>query len=40
LASGYAESEDGVDWVKPNLGLVEYHGGRENNLLLMEPARQ
>ena len=33
----YAESEDGVHWVKPNLGLVEYGGSRDNNLVLMEP---
>ena len=29
----YAESDDGVHWVKPNLGQVEYKGSRENNLL-------
>ncbi|NQT12521.1 MAG: hypothetical protein HQ582_07230, partial [Planctomycetes bacterium] len=33
----YAESEDGVHWTKPNLGLVEYRGNRNNNLVLMEP---
>jgi hypothetical protein len=32
----YAESEDGVHWIKPNLGLVEWHGSRENNLCLIE----
>ena len=30
---GYAESADGVQWVKPRLGLVEFEGRRENNLL-------
>ena len=30
---GYAESDDGVHWVKPNLGFVEFEGSRENNLL-------
>ena len=35
----YAESEDGIHWVKPNLGLVEYNGSRNNNLVLVEPAR-
>ncbi len=33
----YAESEDGVHWRKPNLGLVEYAGNRDNNLVLVEP---
>lgn len=30
---GYAESDDGVHWVKPNLGLVEFEGSRNNNML-------
>ena len=33
----YAESSDGVHWVKPKLGLVEYNGSRDNNLCLVEP---
>ena len=33
----YAESEDGIDWVKPKLGLVEYKGSKDNNLVLLEP---
>lgn len=33
----YAESVDGIHWTKPNLGLVEYNGNRNNNLVLMEP---
>lgn len=33
----YAESDDGVHWVKPNLGLVEFNGSRDNNLCLLEP---
>lgn len=32
-----AESEDGVNWVKPDLGLVEYGGNKNNNLVLTEP---
>ena len=28
----YAVSQDGVKWVKPKLGIVEYHGNKENNL--------
>lgn len=29
----YAESTDGINWVKPELGLYEYHGSKANNLL-------
>lgn len=29
----YAESTDGVHWERPNLGLVEYHGSKENNII-------
>lgn len=29
----YAESEDGVTWRKPKLGLVERNGNRENNIV-------
>ena len=28
----YAESEDGIDWVKPVLDLVEWRGNKENNV--------
>ncbi len=31
--TAYAESTDGIHWVKPELGLVEYAGSRKNNLL-------
>ncbi len=37
LRPAYAESEDGIHWRKPNLGLVEYHGSKQNNLVLMDP---
>lgn len=30
----YAESRDGATWHKPNLGLFEIHGTRENNVIL------
>jgi len=30
----YARSNDGVHWEKPNLGLVEVHGTRKNNIVL------
>lgn len=29
----YAESSDGVNWVKPNLGLVEFNNNKNNNIL-------
>jgi len=32
----YAESTDGLDWYKPNLGLVDYEGSTDNNILFEE----
>ena len=29
----YAESEDGIHWTKPNLGITEYHGSKDNNIV-------
>ena len=29
----YAESEDGMNWEKPSLGLVEFEGSKDNNIL-------
>ena len=29
----YAESRDGIRWQKPSLGLVEWEGSKENNIL-------
>ena len=29
----YAESTDGIHWVKPHLGLVEFRGNRSNNIV-------
>ncbi len=29
----YATSHDGIKWTMPNLGLVAYHGSKENNIL-------
>lgn len=29
----YAESTDGVNWERPNQGLVEYRGSGDNNIL-------
>ena len=30
----YAESRDGIRWVKPKLGLFEFQGSKENNIVL------
>ncbi|RKY88043.1 hypothetical protein DRQ09_03515 [candidate division KSB1 bacterium] len=30
----YAESEDGIHWTKPDLGLVEFEGNKNNNILI------
>ena len=30
----YAESKDGINWHRPNLGLVEFNGSKENNIIL------
>jgi hypothetical protein len=29
----YAESKDGIHWTKPNLGLFEFNGSKENNIV-------
>ncbi|MFH1738592.1 MAG: hypothetical protein ABIH23_06255 [bacterium] len=31
--AAYAESEDGIHWIKPNLEIFPYDGDRQNNLL-------
>jgi len=31
---GYAESQDGLAWTKPDLGLIEFEGSKDNNLCL------
>lgn len=31
--TGYAESKDGVHWVTPSLGLIEFAGSKDNNLV-------
>jgi hypothetical protein len=30
----YAESHDGIHWKKPNLGLFEFNGSKDNNIIL------
>ncbi len=32
----YAESKDGIRWKKPNLGLVEFNGNKNNNICLIQ----
>jgi len=32
----YAESDDGVTWTKPELGLVDFNGDTKNNICLIE----
>lgn len=29
----YAESKDGINWIKPKLNLVEFNGSKENNII-------
>ncbi len=29
----YAESDDGIHWTRPNLGLVEFKGSKQNNII-------
>jgi hypothetical protein len=33
----YAESTDGIHWIKPKLGLVDYRGSKDNNILKLDP---
>ena len=33
----YATSIDGISWVKPELGLVEYNGSKQNNIVWRGP---
>ena len=33
----YCESQDGIVWTKPKLGLVEIDGSKDNNVILHEP---
>lgn len=32
----YAESKDGLDWVKPSLGLFEFNGSTANNIVMKD----
>jgi len=33
----YAESKDGIHWTKPRLGLIEFSGSKDNNLVWAGP---
>jgi hypothetical protein len=33
----YAESNDGIHWNRPSLGLVEFDGSKDNNIILKGP---
>ncbi|MES2694685.1 MAG: hypothetical protein V4773_14515 [Verrucomicrobiota bacterium] len=33
----YAESTDGVNWVRPKLGMVDYRGNKQNNIMRLDP---
>lgn len=34
LTIGYFESNDGIKWDRPNLGLCEFNGSKDNNIML------
>ncbi len=33
----FAESRDGIHWTKPNLGLFEWNGSKQNNIIWLGP---
>ena len=35
--TAYQESDDGIHWEKPNLGIMEYEGSKDNNIVWMGP---
>ncbi len=36
----YAESDDGVVWRKPNLGICEFNGSKANNIILKDDVKE
>jgi hypothetical protein len=36
IMSAYAESKDGIHWVKPELGQFEFGGSKKNNILMWD----
>ena len=37
LFGAYAESRDGKNWIKPELGLFEFNGSKKNNIIWVGP---
>lgn len=37
IFGGYAESQDGIHWVKPELGIFEFNGSKKNNIVWSGP---
>ncbi|MBN1348079.1 hypothetical protein JXJ21_01585 [candidate division KSB1 bacterium] len=37
MAICYATSRDGLHWEKPNLGVIEFNGSRQNNIVMRLP---
>jgi hypothetical protein len=37
FGTAYVESDDGITWTRPNLGLFEANGSKDNNLVWMGP---
>ncbi len=35
----YAWSKDGIVWEKPNLGVFDYHGSKDNNIVLLSATK-
>ncbi len=34
IVACYMESPDGINWVRPNLGLLEFEGSKDNNIVM------
>ena len=34
--TSYAESEDGINWTKPSLGIFEFNGSKDNSIVWMQ----
>ena len=32
----YAESKDGINWTKPDLGLIEFNGSKKNSIVWLD----
>ena len=39
IVACYAESGDGINWERPSLGLVEFEGSKDNNIIWDGPGR-